>query len=121
MSGKSNRMLYDKCATNLQVKESTQPGCYKLYAGAYENECEPNQNTVISNKHNSVGVRVDIESDLKNQISKASRCVKDKHAPCAVNDTSKRCNPGIHTNPYLCERLIVPTNLKMPKNNGIDC
>lgn len=123
MSGTSNRKLYDQCATNLQVKESTKPGCYKLYTGAFENknECQPNKKTDISNKNDSIGIRTDIESNLKNQISKSSRCVADKHAPCTVGDNTKRCNPGVHTNPYLCDRLIVPTNLTMPKDNGINC
>ena len=29
-----------------------------------------------------------------------------------------RCNPGVPAIPYICERDIVPTNMKMPTNCG---
>ena len=56
------------------------------------------------------------ESELL-YLVKGSNCVHDKHTMCD-SSSEKRCNPGITANPFICERDIVPTNMKMPKSCG---
>ena len=121
MSGSYNRKLYDNCQFNLQLKESVSPGEYKLFSGAHENDlnneyCSKNSNSTISNVWESIGKRTDLESDLL-VLKKGSNCVDDKHAPCS-DAKDVKCNPGIPANPRICERDIVPTNMKMPKECG---
>ena len=121
MSGSYNRKLYDNCQSQLKVKESVSPGEYSLYSGAHENQlnsdfCSKNSNATISNTWESIGVRTDVESDLL-ILAKGTNCVQDKHKPCD-NSNEPRCNPGVASNPYVCERLIVPTNMVMPKSAG---
>ena len=121
MSGSYNRKLYDNCQSQLKLKESVTPSEYMLYSGAYENElsseyCTKNTNATISNTHDSIGNRIDIDSELK-YLVKGSNCNHDKHKPCD-NSQEKRCNPGVPSNPKICERDIVPTNMKMPKVCG---
>ena len=120
MSGSYNRKLYDNCQFNLQLKESVSPGEYKLFSGAHENElnseyCQKNTNATISNVWGSIGERTDLESDLL-ILTKGTNCVDDKHKPCSKNE--KKCNPGVPANPLICERDIVPTNMKMPNKPG---
>jgi len=121
MSGSYNRKLYDNCQFTLNLKESVSPGEYQLYSGAHENQlnsdyCSKNSNAVISNKWDSIGQRVDIESNLL-VLKKHTNCVADKHSPCTSQEDT-RCNPGVHANPHVCERDIVPTNMKMPLSCG---
>ena len=121
MSGSYNRKMYDNCQINLQLKESVSPGEYKLFAGAHENElnseyCQKNTNATISNVWSSIGERTDLESDLL-VLTQGTNCVDDKHKSC-TNSTEKKCNPGVPANPRICERDIVPTNMKMPNKPG---
>ena len=119
MSGSSNRLMYDECATKLSLAKSLSPGNYKLYAGAYENEkaCANNKNTNISSTMESIGKRTDIESNLR-VLVRSTECNADKHKPCTVNSKDKHCNIGVPANPYLCDRSIVPNNLKKPTSSG---
>ena len=121
MSGSYNRKLYDNCQGQLKLKESVTPAEYSLYAGAHENElnseyCQKNTNATISNKWDSIGKRTDVENELL-YLVKGSNCVHDKHKPCDTSNET-RCNPGVPSNPLVCERDIVPTNMKMPKSCG---
>ncbi len=113
--------MYDNCQINLQLKESVSPGEYKLFAGAHENElnseyCQKNTNATISNVWSSIGERTDLESDLL-VLTRGTNCVDDKHKSC-VDSKDKKCNPGVPANPRICERDIVPTNMKMPNKPG---
>ena len=121
MSGSSNRKVYDQCQRNLQLKESVSPGEYRLFSGAHENElnnkyCVNTTNATISNNWKSIGERTEIESNLL-IMKLGTNCVNDKHKPCDKSE-EKRCNPGVPANPRICERDIVPTNMKMPKKCG---
>ena len=119
MSGSSNRKMYDECATKIRVENSVSPGNYMLYVGAHENKksCDNNKNATISNKMKAIGKRTDIESDLL-VLVRSTDCNKDKHVPCSVDSKDKRCNVGVPANPYLCDRSIVPNNLKFPTSAG---
>ena len=121
MSGSYNRKLYDGCQYELKLKESVTPNDYRLYVGAWENDlnselCNKNEKSTIPNTWKAIGKRTDIESELL-YLVKGSNCVHDKHSPCP-SSKEKRCNPGTPANPYICERDIVPTNMKMPKSAG---
>ena len=121
MSGSYNRKMYDNCHFNIQLKESVSPGEYRLFSGAHENDlnseyCSKNTNATISNDWKSIGKRTDLESNLW-VIKRDTNCVDDKHKPCIKVD-DERCNPGVPANPLICERDIVPTNMKMPKQCG---
>ena len=121
MSGSYNRKLYDNCQFNLQLKESVSPGEYRLFSGAHENElnneyCSKNTGATVSNVWNSIGQRTDVESDLL-VMKRGTNCNDDKHKPCDRSE-ERRCNPGVPANPRVCERDIVPTNMKMPKKCG---
>lgn len=121
MSGSYNRKLYDNCQFQLKLRESVSPGEYKLFQGAHENDlnsdyCSKSGNATISNKWDSIGKRTEIESDLM-YLVRGTNCNDDKHKPCDYSKESK-CNPGVPSNPRVCERDIVPTNMKMPKSSG---
>ena len=117
-----DRNLYGKCETRQALKQSLRPGQYDLFLGKYETNlntkrCNKNNSATISNKFNSIGQRTDIESDLKVLI-RLTDCDKDKHKPCPIGSSSVHCNPGVPATPYVCDRAIVPTNMKMPTNRG---
>ena len=121
MSGSYNRLLYDGCQYELKLKESVSPAENRLYIGAHENDlntelCSKNENATLPNTWKAIGKRTDIESDLL-YLVKATKCNHDKHTACP-NSKEKRCNVGIPANPYICDRDIVPTNMKMPKSAG---
>ena len=50
--------------------------------------------------------------------NRATLCNDDKHKPCDKNSKEPMCNIGIQCTPYLCNRDIVPTNMKMPNSCG---
>lgn len=110
------------CETNQANKQRVQPGLYRLQSYAHEtdinrNICGKNNNSTISNKHNDIGYRTDIESDLSVRV-RLTGCDDDKHRPCKRNATDFHCNPGVPLNPVLCDRMITPTNMKMPSDRG---
>jgi len=120
--GNFDRCLYGNCETKQALQQSVAPGQYSLFLGAHENKlkskfCDKNKNSTISNRFNSIGYRTDIESDLK-VLVRHTECDKDKHKPCKPGSKSVHCNPGIQATPYICDRAIVPTNMKMPKSRG---
>jgi len=117
-----DRNLYGKCETKQALKQSLNPGQYNMFLGKYEtklntNRCNVNSNSTISNKFNSIGTRTDIESDLK-VLVRLTDCDRDKHKPCPISSTNMHCNPGVPATPYVCDRNIVPTNMKMPTSRG---
>ena len=101
-------------------------------------KCEANKEANITNTFASVPQRVDIESDLKLINYKLSRCGSEKYLPCNSYGTkiankksnkpvdklykiidNKVCKKVIPTVALLCEREIVPTNMKMPVDSGL--
>lgn len=74
--GSSNRTMYDNCAYQKRLIESTSPLDYYLYEGAYENcgKC----------KHDKFWHPFDLvdqESELKNITRLATRCPQFKYNP----------------------------------------
>ena len=116
------RNLYGKCETEQALKQNLGPGQYRLRKFAHEvplnsNMCNKNTNAVIPNTYDGIGYRTHIENDLTVRV-RLTDCDADKHKPCTVGSTSISCNPGVPANPFVCERDIVPTNMKMPTNRG---
>ncbi len=134
MAGNWSRLKNDNCQNKLQLEESLRPGNYALFKGAHEvnlessyispesgiqSGCHENANAEISNMWscNNQGIKVDIENDLLD-LDQATKCVADKHKMCTPESNDRSCNVGVPAMPALCERVIVPTNMRMPPNCG---
>lgn len=84
----SNRLMYDTCAYNKKMQESTSPLNYTLYPGKFENcsKCRVELGTVGGNGVSLFsGNLVDMESDLRGQTRPASLCPKYKFQPECSN------------------------------------
>ena len=80
----SNRLIYDNCAYNKKIQESTSPLNYTLYPGKFENssKCRIELGSVGGNGVSLFsGNLVDLESDLRNQSRPASLCPKYHYQP----------------------------------------
>lgn len=74
--GSSNRPIYDNCAYQKRLHESTSPLAYRLYFGAQEN-C----NKCVYDQFYTRYQLVDIETELKNQSRPLSQCDQFKYSP----------------------------------------
>ena len=84
----SNRLIYDNCAYNKKIQESTSPLNYTLYPGKFENtsKCRIELGSVGGNGVSLFsGNLVDLESDLRNQSRPASLCPKNYYQPQCSN------------------------------------
>ena len=146
MASNWNRLKYDQCNYNQEIKVSTEPGMYGVYLDRYENElgvdpkvqvcnddlqktlgcrlCDENKNAKYNNDNKTyVNSLVDIEADLRQYTRLNSRCVDNKYKPNnldCVGGNNELCNVdnAVFT-PLLCDRLIVPTNMVRPTNSGL--
>lgn len=75
-TGSSNRLIYDNCAYQKWLYESTSPLQYRLYQGKHEN-C----NKCIHKKFYTPYQLVDVESELRNQNRPLSHCNQFKYDP----------------------------------------
>ena len=128
-----NKFVYDDCNYNVYLSTTTKPLEYSTYSGKYEvdpkNELNKNfnKNANIVNNFNSIGIRVDMESFLKNQELYSTKCPQNKNLPCSfvkkMNNSSKKlteaektygfgyCNKKpIVINPLLADRNLCPIN-----------
>lgn len=79
--GGFTRLHYDKCAYAKQLQEETSPLDYQLYEGKFENcgKC-------VYDKFYRPFDLVDVESELRNQTRRASRCPQNDYNPkCRKN------------------------------------
>ena len=81
--GASNKMLYDNCAYQKRLYESTSPLLYQLYEGAHEH-CKK----CLYDKFWRPFDLVDIESELMNITRPNSKCDQFKYDPRCVQSTS---------------------------------
>lgn len=87
--GSSNRPIYDNCAYQKRLYESTSPLAYQLYQGKFEN-CDK---CIFDNFYTPYDARiVDTESELKNLTRPLSECDQFKYSP-----TCKRSGMCIST------------------------
>lgn len=134
MSSIWGRTLYDKCNLEQEVNMSVQPGMYQVFNHKFENSnnstttllpcntdekqkmgCQPcslNSNANINNVNDHFAKKlVDIEADLKLYTRPTTRCANGKYQHSDLSN-------NVVVNPFLCDRTIVPTNMKMPNNPG---
>jgi len=74
--GSSNRTMYDNCAYQKNLYESTSPLSFTLYQGKFEN-C----NKCVHDKFWTPYQLVDIETELRNQNRPLSQCDQFKYSP----------------------------------------
>lgn len=116
--GSSNRLIYDCCAYQKSLNESTSPLNYNLYQGKFDN----------CNKCTSDGkywrpfdsMIIDLESELKLITRSATKCPSNKYNP-----TVKRSKNSLSTfypeNPVILDRDICPVvwnSISKPTNPG---
>ena len=145
MASKWGKLKYDECNYDQEIKITTFPGMYSVNLDTYENNigstndaiccdpdvmkridcdsCDVNREATINNNHKDYAdKRVDIDSDLKIYNIVASKCVESKYKPqnnnCAQNIFECQHNKVV-VNPILCDRSIVPTNMKPPTSSGL--
>lgn len=111
-NGSSNRLMYDKCAYQKKLYESTTPLTYQLYEGRYENcnKCK------FENQFWRPFDLVDIESDLKNLNRPASQCPQFKYQPRKVNGNPVPQQGPVVFAPDVCP--IVFNNIPKMTNPG---
>lgn len=80
--GSSNRPIYDNCAYQQRLYESTSPLEYQLYQGKYEN-C----NKCVHDRFWTPYELVDISTELRGQTRPLSHCNRFKYNPaCKKSD-----------------------------------
>ena len=95
----SNRLIYDSCAYQKELQQSTDPLDYALYTGKYENsaKCRIELGSVGGNGVSLFnGNLVDLESDLRGQTREASLCPSKHYQPecdsCEGNTNGIPCD-----------------------------
>ena len=96
-SGGFTRDIYDRCAYQKRIYESTSPLALKMYGGFYENcnKCLYNENSFWRPFDPEI---VDAESELKNITRRQTRCPQYKYSPtckksCLCTNTFDPRNP----------------------------
>lgn len=143
MSGYYTKTIYDQCAYDQALNQNVLQSNYYLFLDKYENDqmtiatgtcvntpnigCIPsdaNSNANIETKTTSIGLRTDIESDLKSYNRPTTRCANLKYKKCSNNCSSAGCTntcPNyIVVTPLLSDRMIVPTNMKQQVKTGFE-
>lgn len=125
MAGKFTRKIYDNCAYQQDVRQSTNPLELILDVTKYVhcgNICHPN-----GEYPPNPALLVDIESSLWGIDKLSSKCDKAKYPFCGPTGCLLTKDPRIapHITPYACERgragenAVVTTNISMPTDSGI--
>lgn len=108
----SNRLLYDSCALQTQIKDSTSSLSYRMYLGNYKNcnNCPGDYTNDLD-----FGARVDVETELRNQgVRLQSKCPGTKYDP-------KHSKQGANITPHhMCHGLNTPHNQKMPTKSDFN-
>jgi hypothetical protein len=110
-----NRTIYDSCAYATQLQSSTSPLEYNLFTSKYQN-CKTCPLVEGSTNNINFGDKVNIENELQGLNRQLSRCPEKKFDPKSSVPTSN------FVPARLCESIyyINPTNMKMPKSNGLN-
>jgi len=142
MSGINSRLIHDLCARSEKTKTSVAPANYSMFIDNYISptlktskdvvclnetktvgceSCETNKNATLNLGPQSFVQRADIEDNLRGVKRNLSKCTNQKYMSCeikAANRIAGECTNVITVNPHLCDRNIVPTNLKFPVSRG---
>ena len=143
MASEWNKLKYDDCNFREIMEISTKPGMYNSFLPRFENTlgtwkdtlpcecgmekrlgcslCEYNKDANLDNSIQELHSNLlDIDSDLKLYTRPGSKCNSTKYVSpnlnCAENINDCKSNSVVVT-PLLCDRKIVPTNMKMPKSS----
>tara|TARA_B100001175_G_C19469870_1_gene621155 strand:+ start:1222 stop:1635 length:414 start_codon:yes stop_codon:yes gene_type:complete len=103
----SNRLIYDSCAYQKELQQSTSPLDYALYTGKYENtaKCRMELGVVGGNGVSQFsGNLVDLESDLRGQTRDATLCPCRKYSPSG----KEGCNNKGRGLPYSSNECKLP-------------
>jgi hypothetical protein len=148
MSGIFARSKYDNCAGIQKVSDSCYPGNWFINEDSYINPsfkkntdipcghhekdigcaaCNLNQVTdtvhVINLGHESFVKRAEIEDNLYGTRRNLSQCASEQYPACELTGAKhihEECVNYVTLNPKLCERSIVPTNMKFPTSKGFN-
>lgn len=142
MSGINSRLNYDTCADAQYTKTSCAPASYSLFIDYHINPtlktakdvvcvngektigclpCDTNKNATLELGPQSFTMRADIEDNLRGTKRNLTLCASEKFLACEINAPNRikgECSNIISVTPALCERHIVPTNLKFPTSRG---
>ncbi len=124
MSGHFTRKMYDGCAAQQDIKQSTNPLELIMDVNKYvhcDNICKPAREYPPNG-----ALLVDVESSLWGIDKLASRCDSAKHPFCGPNGCLLTNDPRVrqHITPYACERgkagdnAVITTNMRMPQHPG---
>lgn len=110
----SNRLKYDQCNFNTEVKESTSSLDYYLFKGKYENDTK----CPVGDYNNIIELvdRADVENELYGLNRANTKCPNGKYNP---NNLYK--SPDL--SPYkLCESIyyLTPNNISKPTTNMLN-
>ena len=115
-----NRLIYDDCAYEQRLKESTNPLRYMLNPQKYENcnKCRMELGLVGGTAVSHVkGNLVDLETDLRGQTRRTTKCPTRLYQnPCPTGDMNN-CKPGnihIRGDPSQTKRTIYTNMLHLP-------
>jgi hypothetical protein len=127
MSGIFNRTMYDECAFKQRTMTSVEPLFYELYGGKFEHKvtCNKNEGAKVANNWSTIGLRTDVESELQFRTLPLTKCATEKYIACKYTGNNGKksnsytgCKNNVVITPVLCDRDVVPTNMKMPKTKG---
>jgi hypothetical protein len=144
MSGINSRLIHDVCAIDQATKTLCANANYSLFLDYNVNPkmrtpkdvvcatesksvgcvpCDHNSNAVLELGPQSFVQRADIEDNLRGTKRSLTRCANSKFPSCEIspnasNRISGECTNFVTVNPRLCDRSIVPTNLKFPVSKG---
>jgi hypothetical protein len=102
----SNRLIYDSCAYQKELQQSTDPLKYALYTGKFENsaKCRIEFGQVGGNGVSLFnGNLVDLESDLRGQTRQASICPCSKYSPKCNNSNCNNKGRGVPCSSSNCQ------------------
>ena len=111
----SNRLIYDSCAYQKNLQQSTSPLNYMLYTGKYENcaKCRIEFGVVGGNGVSLFsGNLVDLESELRGQNRQASLCPQTMYHP-----TQQNTNPSL-SHQASCQMQYYP-QVPMPEKSKV--
>jgi hypothetical protein len=108
----SNRLIYDSCAYQKTLQQSTSPLDYNLYAGKFENtaKCRIEFGVVGGNAVSLYsGNLVDLESDLRGQTRRASLCPTMMYSPSTQNCNNQNANLPCSAKEYESKMMHQPS------------
>jgi len=142
MSGIYSRLPYDQCAGVQKTRDSCEPGNYITSLDLYINptfknvqdvpcannekdigckKCDLNTGSVMGLGPENFGQKADIEDNLRGIKRNLTKCASEQFVGCdfkVQNRVKDECNNFVVVTPGLCERNIVPTNMKLPDYKG---